>query len=548
MKQKAKRWCPLGLSLICLILYFPVLPTLAQDTGSTLTMTVVGEDNPLIIPGSLDGKTSSFSGNVRLTVTGGDASDLRLLASDLQHESQPDLQIDRSSVTIPAGINLSAGQPRDVRVTVNNVTHPGVYTGVLKLLLPGQAESDALVIPIELHLDAKPNVVPVTPALSWQVVRCEHWLDCRLATWFLPANVVQDARDVWLDNQTVQAVEVVDGVVLLQGVTSGSTVQANQVTLAVPHTLPASQVAPIATNINRQQLAPDSYRGSLRFQLAGADAPVSVTTSLDVRQGPFWALVVVLLGILLGRLVRDMETPTAQAQVKLMPEYLRLRAAANALKEAEGRADTLAQLDAYKQRLDKGKEVEEVLSSVLIAIEARIRFYASLEVLADSLEPRLRERLADQFAAARQAARDGRQTDAEQCYAQIKEAIEAAATDGFLGVKQRETAERELTALQESMRELATAVTVKTSSGWVRLLAWLSGVRLSADARFWIVRPILSLVLLVLLALWGMQALYVNAGTTFGATGLYDYTGLLLWGLTADVVSRSLSNLPAKLG
>lgn len=547
MKQVTKSGWLVGLT--CLFLYVLVPFTLAQETTPPLNLTVASEDNPLLIRGRLDGQTSSFSGNVRLTVTGGDASDLRLLASDFQHESQLDLQIDRSYVTIPAGINLSAGQPRDVRVTVNNVTRPGIYTGVLKFLLPGQAESDALVIPMELHLDAKPNVVPVTPALSWQVVRCEHWLDCRLATWFLPANVVQDGREVWLDNQTVQAVEVVDGVVLLQGATSGSTVRANQVTLAVPHTLPASQVEPIAVTINRQQLAPDSYRGSLSFQLAGADAPVVVTTSLDVRQGPFWALVVVLLGILLGRLVRDMETSTAQAQVKLMPEYLRLWAAANVLKEVEARVDAQAKLDAFKQRLDKGKEGEEVLSPVLTTIEARIRFYTDLEVLADSLEPRLRERLADQFAAARQAARDGRQTDAEQCYAQIKEEVEAAATDGFLGGgERRETVERELAMLQESVRGLATVVTVKTSSGGVRLLAWLSGIRLNADARFWIVRPILSLVLLVLLALWGMQALYVNAGTTFGATGLYDYTGLLLWGLTADVVSRSLSNLPAKLG
>jgi hypothetical protein len=46
-----------------------------------------------------------------------------------------------------------------------------------------------------------------------------------------------------------------------------------------------------------------------------------------------------------------------------------------------------------------------------------------------------------------------------------------------------------------------------------------------------------------------MQALYVNAGTTFGAAGVYDCLALLLWwGLTADVASRGLSSLPTKLG
>lgn len=546
MKQERKHYWFIG--LICFLFIILVSPVAAQDDVHSLRLTVAGEDNPLVIRERLDGQTNSFSGNVRLTVTGGDAADLRLLPSDLQHDSLTNLRIDRSYVTIPAGVNLSAGQPRDVRVTVNNLNRPGVYRGILKFLLPGQLEPDALVIPIEIHLDATPQVVPVTPTLSWQVVRCSHWLDCQMATWFLPASVLQDDWEVWLDNQTAEAVEVIDGVTVLRGLRGGHTARADDVILAVPQTLPANEVEPIAVTINRQRLAPDNYQGTLRFKLATQDEPVLVTTNIDVRQGPFWALIVVLLGILLGRLVRDMERPTAQAQVNLMPDYRRLRAVANDLKEAEARVDALGQLDAFKQRLDNGKETEEVLSPVLEAIAARIRFYVSLEALADSMNARLKGRLAEQFAAARKAASDGRQSDAEQVYAAIKKAIEADAEDGSLSDEPRETFEKELAALQESMMGLATAVQVRTTSFSLRLLAWLSGIRLNADIRFWIVRPLLSLTLLVLLVLWGMQQLYVTAGATFGAAGIYDYTGLLLWGLTADVVSRSLSNLPARLG
>lgn len=42
-------------------------------------------------------------------------------------------------MTVPSGISLTNNQPRDVRVTVNNVTLPGKYTGSLKFLLPGQS-------------------------------------------------------------------------------------------------------------------------------------------------------------------------------------------------------------------------------------------------------------------------------------------------------------------------------------------------------------------------------------------------------------------------
>lgn len=543
--MSGRSWWSVG--LIGFFLLTLVSPTVAQN--ATPTLTVATEDSPLIIQGRLDGQTSSFSGNIRLTVTGSDATDLLLLASDLAHDSQPAWHIDRSNVSIPNGVNLSNGQPQDVRVTINNAHHPGVYTGTLKFMLPGQTEAEALVIPLELRLNAVPKVVPLMPALSWQVVNCNSWLDCRLATMFLPQSVVQDVWDVWLDNQTPQVVEVTDGVTVLQGATNGRTTQSDQVMMAVPHTLPANQPAPIPVTINRQQLAPDSYQGALRFTIVDAAEPVSIPTTLAVRQGPLWALVVVLLGILLGRLVRDMETPIAQTQVKLMPEYLRLRAAADGLIEPEDRTDALAQLAAFQQRLDRGNETEDVLSSELTAIGAHIQFYASLEALAADLPAGLKDRLAPQFMEARRAVRDGRPEVAEQYYTEIESDIKAAAEDQSLsGGERREAFERQLAALQVSVKGLATAVTVKTSSIWLRLLAWLSGIRLNSNVRFWIVRPIISLVLLVLLVLWGMQALYVNAGTTFGAAGVYDYTALLLWGLTADVVSRSLSNLPARLG
>jgi hypothetical protein len=552
MKQQTIRWwVP---TLIILLLLVTTFPARAQSPTPTRTLTVAGEDNPLIIHGRLDGQTSSFSGNVRLTLAGGDTEELLLLSSALKHNGRSDWDIDRSNITIPPGVSLRDGQPTDVRITVSNALHPGTYTGDLQFFLPGQAETEALVIQLELHLDAVPQVVSIAPSLSWQVVRCDSWLDCRLAMWFLPASAVQDNWQVWLDNQTAQAVEVLDGIAILPGATSGIAPMPDQVTPQTPVTLPANQPIPITVTVQRQQLAPDSYQGTLRFTLTGTDETIRIPTTLSVRRGPLWALVVVLMGILLGRLIRNMETDTAQIQIKLMPEYYRLRASANDLKEAEDRADALDQLEAFKRRLDKGNETQEVLLFVLAEIEARIAFYASLEALFDSLNSlsyTLKDELADKFTAARKAVRDGRQSDAEKYYTEIKQEIEKVAEDSLLrgdGQSVREAITKELTALQENIERLATPVITRTKSRGIRFLAWLSGIHLNADMRFWIIRPILSLTLLILLVLWGMQELYVAAGATFGVAGIYDYTALLLWGLTADVVSRSLSNLPAKLG
>jgi hypothetical protein len=49
--------------------------------------------------------------------------------------------------------------------------------------------------------------------------------------------------------------------------------------------------------------------------------------------------------------------------------------------------------------------------------------------------------------------------------------------------------------------------------------------------------------LLVGLSVVGMRSLYMQKGSTFGADAFSDYLGLLVWGLSADVASRSLSNL-----
>jgi hypothetical protein len=45
------------------------------------------------------------------------------------------------------------------------------------------------------------------------------------------------------------------------------------------------------------------------------------------------------------------------------------------------------------------------------------------------------------------------------------------------------------------------------------------------------------------LLLVGYQTLYLNQGTSFGSNGIFDYVGLILWGLTADVATRGLANL-----
>jgi hypothetical protein len=83
----------------------------------------------------------------------------------------------------------------------------------------------------------------------------------------------------------------------------------------------------------------------------------------------------------------------------------------------------------------------------------------------------------------------------------------------------------------------------KWVNGLQKSLAVFSGSEFRTEATFWFARPLFSLALLVGFSVVGIRALYVEKGAMFGADPFSDYLGLVLWGLSTDIASRSLSNL-----
>lgn len=65
--------------LLIMILWIPCAVGAAEPV-----LTVDSNDSPLVIYGKLDGQTTAFGRNVRLTVTGGDAKELLLLPSEVK--------------------------------------------------------------------------------------------------------------------------------------------------------------------------------------------------------------------------------------------------------------------------------------------------------------------------------------------------------------------------------------------------------------------------------------------------------------------------------
>ncbi len=553
------------LLLILPIIVFGFWPRLAQ--AQSLGLSVDPTDSPLIIRGKLSGQTASFFGNIRLTASGLAATDLQLLAPDLQLDSDPSVIIDRSNISIPAGTNLNVGQPRDVRVTVTNIVRPGTYRPLppqqsIRLIAFNQDNSATLDIPVEVRIDATPMVALSGASPNLQLVRCVFpVLDCLLAPWFGGREAVSSGTFA-LDNRTLARVEpVLPPTVLMHGEKTGTIVGGDALEVNVPQALAANAVSSVSIVAHPDKLRPDHYTGSILLNLQGTDDRLTISSDVSVRDGPVWPLVMVLVGIAFGRIARQMQSPEAVTQLKLMPRYYQLDEAANNVTDPDARRWVFEQLQAIKARIDTATDTEDVLTQAVNLLDARIELLASLDGLDAQLAAlnlaALRTTVLPLLDQARKAIYDGDDAQAQQLRTNVQQQIAAAQRDASMGPSASDQQTAQVLAsvggwLARAGTKLAEAIAVPQrealdagSRTLATILAFLAGADLnSADIRFWLFRPLLFVLLLVVLTLLGMHALYVNAGATFGANGAYDYLGLVLWGLSADIAQRTLQNLP----
>jgi hypothetical protein len=533
---------------------------------------VASGDNPLVIRGQLDSNTTVFSGNVRLTAVsavgptqvGNESVELRFLPGDLNHTTNNSFSLNRANVTVPAGTILGVGQPRDIQVTISNVTRPGEYTGELRFLLPGQLLEDAATINLHLIVTAKPVVSAADTALTLQLVRCREGWDCRLASWFLHEGVLKDRWQVQLDNATLSEVQMTTAVVVLRGERTGSSVSPADVHVELPLTLPASQVAPATLVVKRNQLAPDRYQGTIRFKAQGLDEAIPVVLDITVRAGPWWPFWIIVLGIALGRLARGMETPAAKLQMKYARQLTRIRLKAQAVSNAGARSYLSRELGKVNEAINRvqGVEDEASLKQTLEQLEKIANLLLDLdkweaELARMGANNTLSLKLKPMIIQARNHVVAGETESAVEQYNLILSEVRAAQANKQMGDPQ--TDQLGVTEAERTLAELTTTTEKQAAQagrrlGWLyelykataRFVAGLLGMQLTADVRYWLLRPIFWLLVLFLLALLGMQTLYVNAGATFGAAGIYDYLGLFLWGVSVDVASSGLRNLQSR--
>ena len=539
-----RRW--MAIMLLALVL-LPI-PALAQGE---VQLEVDPGDTELLVTGWL-GEQNAFVANLRLTARGGDTAFI-FLPSDLVREDGE--EVGRQQVVLVGDPILTAEKPKDLQVKVNGVEMPGTYHGRVEILLEGQARSEARALPLTLVARTRPalTALPDTGKVSLRLVRCERSFDCWFAGILLPDSAFLDTWRLEFDNATLVPVTVLDAEAILRGEHTNYQLTDAEFTLPKgPQTLPANEIVSLDLQLSRRAIPPDHYTGVIYLTLEGQDARMTVPVDLSVRSGPFWPLLFLLLGVVLGRLFKYMQE-RGGSQADAQKEVNRIKAL---LMKADPEDAALLQPQVEEVEELVPREKQETVIALLKAIEARIKVLGELRKMQEEdlkgkeQDPDAKKALA-LIAKARRLLRDGE--DVKDLLVELGEILAQLRSSLMSGGAPDADIDRAVTRAEEALGAadgaMAGGKAAKEKRTWgQRLQDWLillSGQSelLRVQATLWLVRPMLYLALLAGLLAVGISSLYVTNGTTFGANPLSDYLGIVLWGLSADVTGRSLTNL-----
>jgi hypothetical protein len=265
------------------------------------------QDVPLHIIGWI-GEEDTFKAPMRLIEKSGETTAVTYVASDLKQVGG-DAVVTRDNVTVIGPTTLEGGSVTDVQVKITGVTEPGDYEGDLRIVLPGQHPLEALAEPIKLTARQRPvlDAVEGSKTLQLKVVNCR--VACILAV-LVPDRAKGDQFLLTFTNKNRQPITILDATVFLAD-TSGQEVEDVKVHLPdTPMTLPAKTKVEIPLTIGSGLLGPGHYSGTYSLVLEGATDPVTGSIDLSVRAEPLWALLLVAIGILLGRMARKAQGTT----------------------------------------------------------------------------------------------------------------------------------------------------------------------------------------------------------------------------------------------
>lgn len=460
------------------------------------------------------------------------------------------VKITNPEAPLPYDAKKKKGRWRAIPVAVKDVHFAGEYKGRLELG-SGGCKVDFNVVVVGA---AEVSLVGTgEKAVKLKFARCRDFT-CGPGDFVAGLNASSSRRDqveVQVDNAS-QAPAEVTGVQVALNSESGEEAIPEPAFAppATPFTLPpqhAETLPPIG--IDRGEVAPGHYTGAIYLTVAGAEKRIRLPFELDLKDGPFLAILALLAALLVQ---------LAVALSKFLEPRKSVLSEVSALgKKARAMLGPDAAL--FKKRLEQARGLARdgklpEAKAACKEIEADIQSLHSAQVLEAKARKHGDGKLSDEVAGKLEKIRAAARSGAGDMKAMV---------DDLGGAVARTVTPEALGIALEAAQTGAAAFTLRRSSGASpgkvdRIAQKLRNVarRISAlikaearnlgDAIIWLSIYVLPWVLrglLVAVFLFaGLKELYFG-NSTFGAQPVADYGGLLLWGLTAAAFNTVLGKI-----
>lgn len=311
-------------------------------------LTTPGAASPqIVISDMTDGKPATYKTTIWV-VADSDIDSVTFVPSELKGKDKGQ-KIPPSAVHVnsDAPVTFKNGTPKPIAVSIDAAQVADEFHGELTLSASTALADASKRIPVVFRLTAKPNAAAIPAAFSFKTVRCVTQITCAVSRWVLPKGQALATLPWQLSNYSAGTVDWTPNVAVLRGEKSGDFIELGvslaprkgseeAVALTPSFTLPAQQPTKLLFTVDRSTTGADHYQGQYRIELKGSE-PLVVPFSLDVRSGPLLPLLVLILGIVLGRLIQSTNTPRAQAQLRLMDQYQRIAIIVDSVVEVTAR-------------------------------------------------------------------------------------------------------------------------------------------------------------------------------------------------------------------
>jgi hypothetical protein len=512
----------------------------------TAQITVDPEDTPLEIRATL-GQEDSFVETIRLRSTGAEIKNFAFLPSRLRREDGQ-VTIGRQQVEMPGVHDVGRGRASDYQVKITGVTRAGVYRGQFSLLCDGCPDGRAVVVPLTLVVRAAPTLEPVkgSEQLQMRLAQCGRW-DC-WAVRFLTPSAASRERTLKFQVPALSDVSITGVQLVARGEKGGHDLASSEVDADVG---PSEDGLATVQVVTAHEPPADKYTGSMFLTVSGRDDRVVLPVDVAVKDGPLGAFVVIVGALLFSRLLswaRGRGGPLGEAQQTL--DTLRNRIDREVPRDRGLLQPAMVDVAHAVERGDVEKA-----AALSQAISARIELLARIarlkaSELTDDDDVVLLER-------ARQEVGLGNDAQAKTTVEEVEGRLKKKRPTGA----SRQVNEAWMSVLGDMARARDAAKSAASASSRIensvvnRLKrVFRSGSFFVAGASPWVLgtahswlsqvlRVLFGLALFILLTIAGLEALYANASDSFGSAKIYDYVALVVWGLSAEVAQRTLTNL-----